>query len=267
MTPGTGRTLALALVALAAGCGGPPQREDAPDQGLVLCTAGAGGFVGEVGRIRRGLLEGGVPFAIEEFHWSRGTVLGDQINLEANRAQAAALARRIETYQDAHPGRPVHLVGVSAGTGILVWALEALVPGRRVDGAVLIASSLEQHYNLGPALAKLRGRMHSFYSPLDMILAMGVPLTGTVDRSGGISGGLARFVLPDDADAATRALYEECLVQHGWTPGDMLLGHLGDHLGATSPSFVRERIAPIVWGNVPCEPTPDEAAAGAGAAD
>jgi len=43
-------------------------------------------------------------------------------------------------------------------------------------------------------------------------------------------------------------LYKEKLVQINWWPGDMVLGHLGDHLGAANPTFVRVRIAPLILG-------------------
>ena len=224
------------------------------ERGLVMCLSGAGGMMGEVDRIRDGLASGGVDYAIEGFDWSRGGVLGDQMDVAENRRRAAQLAARVATYARNHPGRPIHLVGISAGTGLIVWALEEL-PGDQVTDAVLLASSLDAHYDLSQALRNVKGHIYCFTSVADSILALGVTWAGTVDRGGGIAGGLVGFSPPDGASDDTKRLYEEKLKQFPWNPGEMLLGHLGDHLGATSPTFVRVRIAPLVLGQEP-EPPP-----------
>jgi len=244
----------LAGALLACGCGGvnytSPERYE---HGLVVCLSGAGGMMGEVDRIRDGLASGGVDCAIEGFDWSRGEVLGDQMDVAENRRRAAQLAARVATYAKNHPGQPIHLVGISAGTGLIVWALEEL-PGGQVADAVLLASSLDTHYDLTQALRNVKGRIYCFTSVADTILALGVTWAGTVDRGGGVAGGLVGFAPPDGVPDETKRLYQEKLKQFAWTPADMLLGHLGDHLGATSPTFVRVRIAPLVLGREPAEP-------------
>ena len=115
--------------------------------------------MGETSNIRQGLIDGGVECAIEVFDWSTGVVLIDPMDLNANKRKAKALERRIiEEYQQGYPGRPVPLVGVSAGTGLIVWALEDLAPGRHVESAFLIAPSLRHKYDLSwgpPAPARL----------------------------------------------------------------------------------------------------------------
>jgi len=244
------RLLVVASAALAAvGCTTVhTTRPDQYERGLVVCLSGAGGMMGETDRLRDGLASGGVDRAIETFAWSQGEVLADQSDLRANRRKAAELARRVENYLAEHPGRPVHLVGVSAGTGLVVWALEELQPPHAVTGAVLISSSLDTHYDLTAALEKVQDRVYSFNSVADTVLSLGVTWAGTVDRSGGVAGGLVGFSPPDRASAKTKALYRERLAEFSWWPGDMVLGHLGDHLGATNPAFVRQRIAPLVLG-------------------
>ena len=222
-----------------------PQRYN---QGLVLCLGGAGGFTGEVGRIRRGLHEAGVQYALEEFHWSRGDVLKDQMGIEENRRRASQLARRIEAYRWDYPSRPIYLIGKSAGTGIVVWALEDLQPGHRVDGAILIASSLHSRYDLPPALERISGRMYSFFTLADPILGLGATLAGTVDRRHGSSGGLGGFKPPKDAGQYTKDLYDSTLIQRAWKPTDILEGHMGGHFGGTNPAFVRKHIAPLLVG-------------------
>ena len=253
-----GGLLAVALAAAAAsGCGQSAYtRSDRYEEGLVVCLSGAGGMMGETDRLREGLSTGHVDRAIEAFEWSRGGVLEDQTDVDANRRKAAELAGRIETYQKSYPGRPVHLIGVSAGTGVVVWALESLGPESQVTGAILISSSLDTKYDLSKALAKVTDRLYSFNSVADTVLSLGVTFAGTVDRGGGLAGGLVGFSPPDSAGPDAKALYKEKLIEISWWPGDMVLGHLGDHLGATNPAYIREKIAPLVLGKRP-EPAGD----------
>ena len=243
--------LPLALVlasALAAGCegGGGFTSPDRYDRGLVVCLSGAGGMMGECERIRDGLASGGVDRAIEIYQWSGGDVMADQTNVERNRHEAAQLACRVEAYMSEHRGQPVHLVGISAGTGLAVWTVEALSPEFKIEGVVLLASSLDTKYNLTKALARVNDRIYSFNSVADTVLSLGVTWAGTVDRGGGLAGGLVGFGPPDGLSDDDKKLYREKLVQISWWPGDMVLGHLGDHLGAANPNFVRVRIAPLI---------------------
>jgi len=232
------------------------------EHGLVVCLSGAGGMMGETGNIRQGLIDGGVECAIEVFDWSTGVVLIDQMDLEANKRKARALARRVEEYQQGYPGRPVHLVGVSAGTGLIVWALEDLAPGCHVESAFLIAPSLWHKYDLSDAMRELEGRLYTFYSPWDPVLALLVPVFGTVDRINGVSGGLGGFSPPDKADGRTKAVYESKLEQIGWESEDAVYGHIGGHLGATQPAYVSARIAPLLNRGAPATDTVGSSVAG-----
>lgn len=241
----------LILAAMAAGgCAqAVTTRADQYERGLVVCLSGAGGMMGECERLRNGLAEGGVDRAIEIFEWSQGGVLADQTDVAQNHRKAAQLARRIEGYLGEHPGRPVHLVGVSAGTGIAVWTAEELAEGRQITGLVLVSSSLDTRYDLSKAMAKVTDRIYSFNSVADTVLSLGVTWAGTVDRGGGLAGGLVGFSPPDKASEATKALYKEKLREFSWWPGDIVLGNpLGDHLGATNRPYVRAKIAPLVLG-------------------
>lgn len=213
--------------------------------GLVVCLSGSGHMMNEVRNVRRGLAEGGVDCAIEVFEWSRFML--DLTNVEQKKGLASQLARRIETYQKVYPGRPVHLLGVSSGTGLVVWALEDLAPGHRVTSAVLIASSLSRTYDLTAALTHLDGVAYNFHSPMDLVSGVSV-VVRSVDGRHGVAAGLSGFRPPDDTDERTRAVYAEKLVQVGWRPADTLTGNVGDHLGATRPAYVRKHIAPLVRG-------------------
>jgi len=243
--------LALAaLAAAAAGCARTNYTSPARyEQGLVVVLGGAGGgMMGEDSRVRGSLAAAGVNRAIEIFEWSQGDLIDDQVDVNANRRKADQLARRVEAYEVQYPGRPVHLVGVSAGTGLAIWALEDLSAGARVTGTVLLASSLGARYDLAPALDKVDDAIYSFNSIADTVLSIGVTMTGSVDRNGSVAGGLVGFSPPDGSPEYVRKLYKEKLVQIPWWPGDVVLGNLGDHLGSTNPLFIRARVSPIVLG-------------------
>ena len=218
------------------------------EQGLVVCLGGAGGMASEVDRIRKGLYKGGVEYALEDFHWSRRDVLNDQMDLQENRRRASQLARRIEAYHRDYPDRPVYLIGASAGTGIIVWALEDLQPGHFVQGAFLIASSLDSRYDLTGAFERITGQMYIFYCLTDPMMSLGTTLVGTMDRRHALGGGLNGFSPPDNADQYTKELYKSTLTQRGWQPTDIFQGHIGGHLGASNPAFVRKHIAPLIRG-------------------
>jgi len=240
-----------AIAAIAAGCAKTNSTSPARyEQGLVIVLGGAGGnMLGEGKRIQGSLASAGVNRAIEVFEWSQGDVLEDQVDMSRNRYKADELARRVEEYEARYPGRPVHLVGISAGTGLIVWALEDLPRGTKVTGAVLLASSLGSRYDLTAALGNVTDAIYSFSSVADAVLGIGVTMTGPVDRSEEMAGGFAGFSPPQGAPESTRQLYKEKLVQRPWWPGDIVLGNLGDHIGTTSPMFIRARVSPLVMGH------------------
>jgi pimeloyl-ACP methyl ester carboxylesterase len=247
------RTNLLALAALAvaaAGCGHTNYTTPARyEQGLVVVLGGAGGgMMGEDKRVQSNLASAGINRAIEIFKWSQGDVMDDQTDMSRNRQMADELSRRIEDYVATHPGRPVHVVAISAGTGVAIWAIEDLPSGMKVTGAVLMASSLDAKYDLASALSKVDDAIYSFNSVADAVLGLGVAVTKTVDRGGSVSGGLVGFSPPKDASESERKLYKDKLVQIPWWPGDVVLGNPGDHLGTTNPLFIRAKVAPLVLG-------------------
>ena len=262
--------IGLLLAALAAaGCTENTRNSsvDSQSRGRVYLLSGAGGMMGECERVRDGLKQAGVCRPIEIYRWSHGGVLEDQTSLAANRRKARDLAARVESFLRRNPGAEVHLIGVSAGTGLVVWALEDLDPAYPATAGILISSSLDTAYDLTRAFRNTRDGIYSFTSMADTVLSLGVTWAGTVDRNGGLAAGLVGFSIPANASDETRRLYHEKLHEIGWWPGDAVLGHIGDHLGATSPGYVKEKVAPIVLGQEPPKPpesadqpaTPDKA--------
>ena len=242
-----GIVVALAALAATAGCVNytAPERYE---RGLVVVLGGAGNVTMSPDSIRWGLHEGGVDHAIEVFQWTKThNVLEDQTDVARNRAMAGRLASRVTAYMAERPGRPVHLVGLSAGTGLVVFALEQLPPRCQIDGACLLASSLKDTYNLAPALRHVRNEITNFSSVMDVVvLGVGVGFAGTVDRGQGTAAGIAGFKVPPDVDDSTRRLYGDKLVEVPWNPAYVVFGHAGTHTGAASSGFVKQFMAPIV---------------------
>jgi hypothetical protein len=251
----------LAGAALLAGVGCDPLRYVTPerlDRGLVIVVPGMGGAGWEAHSLMDGLADGGVGSAIELFDWgvpSPLPTLADLTDLDRNRLKAAELAERIVEYRAAKPGRPVRLVGHSAGAGVLVFALEALPPGVTVDRAVLLAAALSADYDLAPALARVPGGVVSFHSAGDWVVSIGTAVFGTVDRRHAVSGGYGGFEPPpEDADPHRRRMYER-LEQVPWRPAMVMSLNVGGHHDQTYRPFVSRWVAPRLLASPKPEPS------------
>lgn len=200
--------------------------------------------------VARGLDEGGVHYGIEIFDWGTGSAAGLLIHLtdlQRNMAQARRLAQRIEQYQRAYPGRPVHLLGHSGGAGVALLVLEALPSYSRITSAILLAAAISPQYDLRLALQRTQYAIYSFYCPQDWgFLGVGTGIFGTIDRAHGPAAGAVGFRLPDGLDEAGRRLYELRLRQIPWSLQMWRAGHHGGHLGWANRRFVRTWLAPLI---------------------
>ena len=153
----------------------------------------------------------------------------------------------IRAYIDEHPARQVDLVGLSAGSAIAVFALEALPRAYSVETVVLLGSSVSAEYDLTAALRRVRRGVFVFTSDRDAVLRMLVPLSGTADgkRAGRKIAGLRGFRMPAGASDETQALYSK-VTNVRWEPGVAAAGEGAGHTGATRPRFVRRYIAPLL---------------------
>jgi pimeloyl-ACP methyl ester carboxylesterase len=221
------------------------------DAGLVLCLDGVGGYDWLPRLLRRGLDRGGVKAAIVIYHWSIGPLglwVADLLLRRRNRRAARALARTIAAYQQWKPGRPVTVIGHSAGGAMAAWVLEALPAGCLVERALLLAPALAPSYNLGPAARGVQGNLYVTHSPLDVaLLAVGTTVFGTMDGRHTPSAGLTGFRLPDELGDEDRAAYAK-VRQIRCRPAMARDGHFGDHMGCTSTRFSKRVLAPIVLG-------------------
>ncbi len=221
------------------GCGpsfGPNARN-----GIVFYCPGIGNFDGGHDRIREGLEQAGFKGEVATFYWTLapGPLAPiDQVVRINPRLRAGILARHIEEYIDKFPGRPVNLVGLSAGTGVAMWALEDLKPGYRVDNVVLLSSSLSSGFDARKALRNVAGKVYVYYSPNDAVLLVPMRVSGTIDG-----------VYTEDAAGVVglRARgHGGKIVNIAWRPEFESLGYYGGHLDSTSPRFVQQEIAPRI---------------------
>ncbi len=223
---------------------------DRLERGLVLVLPGIEGesFVNH--SIARGLADGGVEAAIEVYDWTTGIIVRLFYHLRGwrrNVAQAERLVRRIVEYREAHPGRPVHLVGHSGGGAMAVLILERLPAGTTVTSAVLLQAAISPRYNLSAALAGAELGIWSFRSLLDLFfLGIFTTVAGTIDGRHTPAAGMVGFRPPAGLSAADKELYATRLHEVSFRPAMSAAFHLGGHFGPTNRVFVGEWIAPFI---------------------
>lgn len=213
---------------------------------------GGAGALGHVGTldIPRGLRAAGYRGAVEAFGWqcALGGTLRDQLDYNRNREQARRLAHRIKQYHQAYPAGRINLIALSAGTGIVVWALESLPEDCHVGTVVFLGSSLSRQCNLSRALRRIDGHLYNFYTPTDPVLMHLVPVTGSIDRvsTGPSVAGLFGFACPDRATPQERMLYRLRLRNMPHREEYARCGYRGMHIDATKAPFVRQFLAPLL---------------------
>ncbi len=178
--------------------------------------------------------------------WSHGfgRIIADQVGYAHARLQGEKLAQIVCQYKAEHPGVPVYLLAHSAGSAVLITALENLPPNS-IERAFLLAPSLSAAYDVRPALHAVRCGLHVFYSRRDTAyLGIWTGVLGNSDRRWGPSSGRIGFQCiatgPEDSQ-----LYGK-LHQRPWEPGDRAAGNDGKHYGDYQPDFVRSHIVPLL---------------------
>jgi hypothetical protein len=228
---------------------GTPERLE---RGLVVILPGIDGCTTVSDNISWGLAEGGVAAGIQIVDWRRSRPWNPMhlTGYEHNRRQARQIAARIERYQDRYPGRPVHLIGHSAGAGMTLFVLEALERG--VASATLLAAAISRRFELESLLAKTRLGIWNHWSAWDLpTLGLGTIVFGTMDRRHAVSAGALGF--RRNARRATSSPGPELHdVRHRW--GMFRDWNFGGHFGCVNAAFIRRHIAPILTGNLTRRP-------------
>lgn len=209
---------AAALAAGLAGCGRADLNpkfvtQARADRGVVLILPGIEGQSSANRDIREGLASGQIPYALVIYRWGSrvpgpGGMLLNQTDVQGNRQKARDLAQRIVQYQQDQPGRPVFIIGHSAGGGMAVFALEylAAIPGAKpIEGVFLLSASISSDYDLTPAMTMTRRGLANVYNPDDRILDTGTARFGNVDGRRGPSAGRTGFTRP------FARVYQRCL--------------------------------------------------------
>lgn len=238
---------------LIAGCSqntGSQQSYSAHGDVYYLDGAGGGGVISNWGRgVKSGLEMAGFNGKFVEPHWETGMgVFADQVASDSyKRQKAGECAAMIRQARAAYPDAPITLMGLSAGTAVAVFTLEALPDSCQVDNVVLLGCSVGDDYNLTKALQRVTNRMYVFTSDNDAVLNFAVPMAGTADREAGTvpSAGLNGFVLPMGATAQTCRLYSR-ITNIAWRQSFEKDGDWGGHTDTTHPRFVRDFIAPLI---------------------
>jgi pimeloyl-ACP methyl ester carboxylesterase len=223
-----------------------PERLDA---GLVVILPGIEGESGANQNIRKGLSIAGVDHSLQIWHWGRPIpgigVFLNQIDFIGNYLAAERLAQRIVKYQDAHPGRPVHIIGHSGGGGIAVFVAMAMPKGRKVDGLVLLSASISSNHDMTKALGNCSSGIVNFYNTGDgALLGLATTVLGNVGGAHGLSAGLTGFTLPKESAGSEKQLAYQKLYQVSMT--EAMTNGSTPHFAATQPSFVSSYIAPWI---------------------
>ncbi|MCS7072135.1 MAG: hypothetical protein NZM00_11555, partial [Anaerolinea sp.] len=213
------------------------------DQPLLFHLPGIGGHRLPDITLTRGLLAGGLEAEIYIYDWTGDDEgLNALTNTHRHAQQSGIVAGKLAEVARRQPQRRIILTSHSGGAGIAAWALERLPPDVQVDTWLMIAPAVSPDFDLSRALAHVRGRAYSFNSSLDPVLGFGTRNFGTIDRVKTESAGRNGFVRPPGADEAQ---YQK-LVQFPYDPAWVRLGHPGEHIGATSYTFARRIIAPLL---------------------
>ena len=250
--------IGLSLAALLAGCAQTenllPDTPQRLARGFVCYLDGAGGggaLLNWSGGVKAGLVAAGYRGAAEMYDWETGmgALVDQDAGLAYKRRQAALVVARVEELVRPYPDTPVSLIGLSAGTAVAVFALEALPADRSVDDVVLLGASIGANYDLTNALRHVRHKLYIITSDKDVVLSFLVPMTGTADRQADeTAAGLAGFTLPLGTGEETERLYRQKVVTIHWTTAFERDHDFGRHLDNVNKEFVRDHVAPLLLG-------------------
>jgi pimeloyl-ACP methyl ester carboxylesterase len=238
-----GTLLLLAIGGLlAAGCSSAPMSTGGP---TVIFADGAG-WSGSHKSVQEGLKAAGFTGHVEAFPWS--SMLGpahDHLFVARKQKKARKLAERIVAYRAKQPDADLHLMGLSAGTAVIVFALEQLPKGVSVDNVVLFSPSISDRHDLSTAMEHVQGNLYATCSRVDGILG---GITKNADGYSGNPAGLSGLRIPSRVQ---RYEHYARVVNLPWRPAYGDIGWNGGHTSVVGSSFVQEVIAPRVLADGP----------------
>ena len=197
-------------------------------------------------RIEQGIRQAQFACNVEIYDWTKGPVMMLS-NIGGDRQEVEYLVRRISTFKQAHPQRPLILIGHSGGCRMVIGVLEALQRNRFVDRAVLLSPGLESAYDLRSAMEATRRGIVAFHSKLDFPIS--APLTfarGLTRLRLDASAATFGFQVPATLNEPDRAMYLKLLRQREYRSDMLVTGNAGGHFGWTVPKFVSSHIVPLL---------------------
>lgn len=242
--------LMMAVTGGLAGCGvqqppplpyeiwNPPEVTAAElDRGLIILYPGLLSTTNEMITLYLVMRAAGIDRAIDLGVWGRFLEGIENINAyERNLAWSAAEAERIAEYLRAHPGRPVTLMGFSAGAAIAIWVAEALPEEVQLDRVILISPGVSPSYDLDAMLRRCRHGAVCFWSALDWQGALAALVFGTMDRINEVPAGTVGFTMQ-----------RSDLVQVPYGPEMAAYGLTGNHYELMdNPLWIQDFVVPWV---------------------
>jgi len=226
------------------------------DRGLVLILPGIEGRSFLNVSLMTGLLDAGLPYAMEIMDWTTGCFLLAVYHLRAwerNHRVARQIARRVVEYRRQYPGRPVWLIGHSGGGAMSLLTAECLSAEESLTGMVLLAPAMSSRYSCDAAMRRTERGIWNFYSAGDVwFLGLSTLVLGTFDGVHGPGAGCIGFAHGSDPSPAA-----ECqLRQIPYRLGMISQFNLGGHFGCVHRVFVAETIAPILQEDTNYPPRP-----------
>ncbi len=227
-----------------AGCQQPAAKSPEPvvqERGMIVMLPGIESGAWMFRRTIEGLREAGLTHEVDVIEWGERPFgsYRNLVDLESNLQRAHEIAARLAADRQAHPQRPITIVGYSGGGGIAVLVAEALADGCSVDRIILLGAALSPDYALEPVVARCRRGVVNFYSERDWLtLGVGTSLFGTIDRKKTGAAGRRGFRTTDG-----QLLTLDGLTQIPWIPTWEPLGHDGGHYGWVARAWARDVLA------------------------
>jgi len=190
--------------------------------------------------VHRGLRAAGYDGEFQTFRWQSGLLWGvDHLITARSDGAAQRLADELEMHRRQYPEGYLAVMALSAGSAVVLSALECLPEDIDVDVVVLFQPSVSATRNLAPAMKRVRGRLYATCSSTDAIIGS---LLATADGGPLPPAGKIGFRVPLGLPTSHRQPYSR-VVNLPWQKKYRKWGWGGGHVTSTSASFVKNVIA------------------------
>lgn len=237
----------LALLASALGLCALVGCSEARPQPTVFYCDGAGWY-SSASSVKSGLQKAGFRGKFTNYAWS--SYLGattDHLITARSRLVARGLSRKIEDARQGAPDEPIYLMGLSAGTAVVLNAVEELAQGVKVDHVVLFSPSVSSRRDLIPVMNKLTGRLYATTSPHDGILKA---IVTNADGGDGPPAGLSGFQYVGQGGRTGSNAYDR-VFNIPWRASFLQYDWDGGHTSSTHRQFVQHVVAPRLFRDRP----------------